>query len=209
MRGGIRVGLKAVFPIALMALAVGRIEQSGGTERPALLAPHLGGYVSYQSHENAIRADSVQIGEANRFATNEPAADIVTGYEIPWNSINGGGVPSASAHYRTNASVGQSVSGEAGGVSYRTGVGYWYGIATGTSCSCPHQGDLDGSGFIDVTDVLRVIGIAFVNGPDVHDPGCPKTRGDVNNNGVVDVNDVLYIIRTAFTNSPPPVNPCP
>jgi hypothetical protein len=73
---------------------------------------------------------------------------------------------------------------------------------------CLHQGDIDGSGFIDVSDVLKVIGIAFVNGADVHDPSCPKSRGDVNSNGVVDVSDVLYIIKTAFVNGPSPVNPC-
>ena len=75
-------------------------------------------------------------------------------------------------------------------------------------CSCPHQGDLDGSGFIDVSDVLKVIGVAFTNGADVKDPNCPTTRGDVNNSGVVDVNDVLYIIKTAFQNGPNPFNPC-
>lgn len=74
--------------------------------------------------------------------------------------------------------------------------------------NCTHQGDIDGSGFIDVTDVLKVIQIAFVNGTDMQDPLCPTTRGDVNNNGAVDVNDVLYIIKTAFTNGPPPINPC-
>jgi len=76
------------------------------------------------------------------------------------------------------------------------------------SCSCPHQGDFDGSGSIAVQDVLKVIQIAFVNGVDTKDPSCPKTRGDADSNDVVDVNDVLYIIRTAFMNGPNPVNPC-
>lgn len=75
-------------------------------------------------------------------------------------------------------------------------------------CTCRYQGDIDQSGFVDVTDVLQEIGIAFVNGTDIKDPSCPKTRGDVNNSSVVDVNDVLFIIKTAFTNGPPPVNPC-
>jgi hypothetical protein len=77
-----------------------------------------------------------------------------------------------------------------------------------TTCLCPKQGDMDGSGVIDVQDVLAVIRVAFVNETDVHDYACPRTRGDVNNDGVVDVNDVLYIIKTAFTNGPPPVDPC-
>ena len=63
-------------------------------------------------------------------------------------------------------------------------------------------------GLINVSDVLKVIQIALVNGPDVQDPMCLRTRGDVNDNGVVDVNDVLYLIKTAFINGPNPVNPC-
>jgi len=85
-------------------------------------------------------------------------------------------------------------------------------VVGGPSCSCPHQGDMqlpNGSGAIDVSDVLAIIKVAFVNGTDVQDPQCPKTRADVNNSGVVDVSDVLYIIKTAFVNGPNPVQPCP
>jgi len=76
-------------------------------------------------------------------------------------------------------------------------------------CDCPRQGDLAQNGVIDVNDVLAVIKVAFINGTDVQDPLCPKTRSNVNNLGPVDVNDVLYIIKTAFSNGPAPVNPCP
>lgn len=81
-------------------------------------------------------------------------------------------------------------------------------VVVPSCCNCPHQGDLVLNGFIDVNDVLQMIKIAFVNGVDIQDPGCPKTRGDVNNDGVVDVWDVLYIIKTAFANGPNPINPC-
>jgi plastocyanin len=81
-------------------------------------------------------------------------------------------------------------------------------ISVVSTCSCPHQGDIVQNGFIDVQDVLQVIKIAFTNGADNQDPGCPRTRADVNNSGVVDVQDVLYEIKTAFTNGPGPVNPC-
>lgn len=81
-------------------------------------------------------------------------------------------------------------------------------IVVAPACNCPHQGDLVQNGFVDVSDVLQVIKIAFVNGADIQDPTCPRTRADVNNSGVVDVSDVLYIIKTAFTNGPNPINPC-
>jgi hypothetical protein len=107
----------------------------------------------------------------------------------------------AASHLRSDIILGPNpVAGVVNGNSAMV-FGYY-------KCLCPHQGDIDGSGFIDVTDVLKVIQIAFLNGIDTEDPFCPNTRGDVNGTGVVDVNDVLYIIKTAFTNGPPPVNPC-
>jgi len=133
-------------------------------------------------------------------------SSLASNYTITWSSINGGGTTNASStNYTMGNSVGQSAAGQASSPNFQMGIGFWYGVG---SCNCPHQGDLAPNGFIDVSDVLRVIGIAFVNGTDIQDPGCPKTRGDVNNSGVVDVNDVLYIIKTAFTNGPNPINPC-
>jgi hypothetical protein len=75
-------------------------------------------------------------------------------------------------------------------------------------CLCPSQGDLTGDGVINVNDVLAVIRTAFSNGPDIHDPYCPRSRADVTGEGIVNVNDVLYLIKTAFSNGPAPVNPC-
>jgi len=75
-------------------------------------------------------------------------------------------------------------------------------------CDCPHQGDINSDGVIDVFDVIDVIGIAFTGGTDPQDPICPNTRGDVDNNGVTDVFDVIYLIATAFSGGPNPLNPC-
>lgn len=75
-------------------------------------------------------------------------------------------------------------------------------------CDCPHQGDINGDGVIDVFDVIAAIGIAFSGDPDAQDPSCPRSRGDLNGDGVVDVFDVIYLIGTAFGGGPEPVNPC-
>jgi hypothetical protein len=81
-------------------------------------------------------------------------------------------------------------------------------IRTVFDCSCPHQGDINGDGVIDVFDVIDIIDIAFSGETDPQDPTCPKTRGDVDNNGVTDVFDVIYLIATAFSGGPNPVDPC-
>jgi hypothetical protein len=150
----------------------------------------------------ASASDPAVVGVPTPAAVSSTATN-----SIGWYSINGGGLTNASStNYAMGNSVGQSGTGQASSPNYRMGIGFWYGARGG--CSCPHQGDLAENGFIDVSDVLRVISIAFVNGADTQDPECPKTRADVNNSAIVDVQDVLYIIKTAFTNGPPPVDPC-
>jgi hypothetical protein len=127
-------------------------------------------------------------------------------YQIPWLSINSGGGPAASANYQTNVTVGQAAVGKSSSANYTLGLGFWYGASGG--CACPHQGDTNGDGVIDVFDVIGLIDIAFSGGTDTQDSGCPTTRGDVDNNGVTDVFDVIYLIATAFSGGPGPVNPC-
>jgi len=71
-------------------------------------------------------------------------------------------------------------------------------------CSCPHQGDIDADGCIDVFDFIAVTGIAFSDGTDPQDAGCPTTRGDVdrvNSPGVTDVFDVITEIDIAFSDA--------
>lgn len=57
-------------------------------------------------------------------------------------------------------------------------------------------GDVNGSGAIDVTDVLAIIKIAFVNGAQSRYLG----SDDLDGNGVTDVSDVLREISIAFVN---------
>jgi hypothetical protein len=74
-------------------------------------------------------------------------------------------------------------------------------------CNCPHQGDVNPDGAVDVFDVIQEIAIAFSGGVDITDPACPASRGDVNNDGVADVFDVIQIIAVAFSGGAV-TNPC-
>jgi hypothetical protein len=205
MRRMIRVTFIAVAVLAAVPLhAAG--PRSAGKDAPgaAVTKPIAPAVTAKTVKSSPYTLSNVSIGATPTVA---PASSA---YSMDWYSINSGGtIHASSASYDMGASVGQPEVGKASSASYDMNAGFWAGASGG--CNCQHQGDMqppDGSGFIDVSDVLKVIGIAFTNGADVTDPGCPKSRGDVNNSGFVDVNDVLYIIKTAFTNGPPPVNPC-
>lgn len=130
-------------------------------------------------------------------------------YQIPWLSISSGGGRTVSPNYQTAITVGQATTGKSSSPNYTVGQGFWYGAqGGGFGCDCPHQGDTNGDGVIDVFDVIGLIEIAFSGAPDPQDPQCPKTRGDVNSDSVTDVFDVIYLITTAFSGGPDPVNPC-
>lgn len=127
-------------------------------------------------------------------------------YSITWSSINGGGLTNmTSASFSMGSSAAQSMAGSAASSSYKSGIGFWYGVG---GCNCPKQGDINGDGILDVFDVIGLIDIAFGGATDPEDANCPKTRGDVDNNGVTDVFDVIYLIATAFSGGPDPVDPC-
>ncbi|MCK4657419.1 MAG: hypothetical protein KAT85_10300, partial [candidate division Zixibacteria bacterium] len=62
------------------------------------------------------------------------------------------------------------------------------------------RGDCDGSGEIDIDDVVYLIAYIFSEGP----PPAPLTVGDVDCSGDVDIDDVVYLIAYIFSEGPPP-----
>ncbi len=65
------------------------------------------------------------------------------------------------------------------------------------------RGDLDGSGSLDITDAIALIGALFFAGNPLL---CPDA-GDVNDSGGVDIADPLVLLWAIFENGPPPAPP--
>lgn len=141
-----------------------------------------------------------------------PAPNQATGaaaYQIPWQSVNGGGAPSTSTNYQVNASVGQSSIGYATSTNYEAGIGYWYGAsAAGGGCSCPHQCDYDDDGFLTALDLSILIDVLFAGTPEITDPGCPTSRGDFDCDGFPTALDLGQLIDHLFAGGDPPCDPC-
>ena len=53
-----------------------------------------------------------------------------SGYKMDWYVpvTSGGGGEASSANYTVNFTVGQSVIGPSSSASFRSGLGYWYGL---------------------------------------------------------------------------------
>jgi hypothetical protein len=62
------------------------------------------------------------------------------------------------------------------------------------------RGDCDGSGEVDIDDVVYLIAYIFSEGP----PPDPLPVGDVDCSGDVDIDDVVYLIAYIFSEGPPP-----
>jgi hypothetical protein len=61
-------------------------------------------------------------------------------------------------------------------------------------------GDCDGSGEIDIDDVVYLITYIFASGP----PPSPLEVGDADSSGEVDIDDVVYLIAYIFSGGPEP-----
>jgi hypothetical protein len=69
-------------------------------------------------------------------------------------------------------------------------------------------GDADGSGFVDIDDVVFLINYVFSSGPQPE----PIESGDANCSGgevPIDIDDVVYLINYIFTGGPWPCAECP
>jgi hypothetical protein len=64
-------------------------------------------------------------------------------------------------------------------------------------------GDADGSGEVDIDDVVYVISYIFAGGPAPD----PLPAGDADCSGETDIDDVVYVITYIFSGGPPPGDP--
>jgi len=64
-------------------------------------------------------------------------------------------------------------------------------------------GDADGSGAVDIDDVVFLITYIFAGGP----PPVPLESGDANCEGGIDIDDVVYLISYIFAGGPAPCDP--
>jgi len=79
-----------------------------------------------------------------------------------------------------------------------------------SQCMCSSQGDVDGSGSIDVADINYTVWYFFMGGlPPVSDLNCPApSRQDLNCDYAIDVADLTCQVAYMFLGGPPPCDLC-
>ncbi len=64
-------------------------------------------------------------------------------------------------------------------------------------------GDADGSGEVDIDDIVYLVSYIFSGGPEPD----PMEAGDADCSGGVDIDDAVYLINYIFSGGPPPCSP--
>jgi hypothetical protein len=103
------------------------------------------------------------------------------------------GTPTASGSFTF------TVRGHENGVNFED-VEYTLNIAAGSYV----PGDADGSGSVDIDDVVYLIAYIFTSGPEPS----PLNAGDVDGSCAIDIDDVVYLIAYIFTGGPAPLLGC-
>jgi hypothetical protein len=164
----------------------------------------------------AFRVNSYTVGTAALPRIARPDSDFV----IVWQELQGGGDPSGyavlgrryapdgsalDAPFRVNTSTAANQYHPAIASRPRGSfVVVWQsyqGVASQNDIFAQRyclNGDVDGSGTVDIADIFYLINYLFASGPP------PLGCSDANGDSTIDVADVFYLINYLFAGGPPP-----
>lgn len=77
-------------------------------------------------------------------------------------------------------------------------------------CDCTTQGDIDGSGSVDIADLVYLVAYSFDAGtvPE-NNPDCPLVNNaDLNCDNEVNITDIVYLVEYSFNNGLQPCDYC-
>ena len=121
-----------------------------------------------------------------------------SGEQIEWQVISSGGEnEGASESYNLSSTVGQSAVGSGSSESFILTHGFWQDFHV------PVMGDTDGSGGVDIDDIVFLIAYVFQGGP----APSPLSIADVDCSGGIDIDDIVYLIAYVFQGGFAPGDP--
>jgi hypothetical protein len=122
---------------------------------------------------------------------------IAEEFHIRRQIISSGGTDAGSTNFKFSGVTGQIAIGDGNSTNYimKQGFGQEY-----TSSLEYIPGDADGSGAIDIDDVVHLINYIFNGGL----APVPLESGDADCSGEIDIDDVVYLINYIFNGGPEP-----
>jgi len=192
MRAAItKASLLSIFVLLTLLIMLLSTETGGATETGRAVVESKPALV-----ESKAKPEGNQTGKLIR---NTPLAPTA-GEPSPYIVLTSGPLSGEVGGEPFKATIGQAITGFGVAGSDTLGLGYWrlrppfYGTS----------GDANGSGSVDIDDVVFLIGYIFGGGQ----PPDPDCIGDANGSDGVDIDDVVYLIAFIFRGGPAPVDIC-
>ncbi|MFQ5453720.1 MAG: hypothetical protein ACE5D6_05990 [Candidatus Zixiibacteriota bacterium] len=147
---------------------------------------------------NTRTKQQLSTGNNKDESTSRNLTSPLTGEEINWQVIAGGGNYGSSTNYFLGSTVGQTAVGYGISSTYNLSSGFWYELGS-PSCCVGITGNIDGSSddLIDIGDIVYFIDYSF-SLPSGPEPPCME-EADVNGDIVIDIEDIVYLIDYSFS----------
>lgn len=132
--------------------------------------------------------------------TTQTSTGTMSGEQLKWQVLSGGGGRSSSASYVMHMTIGQTAVGQTTNATYRINQGFWQNFSA--SCCLGITGNLDGDpgDLTDPSDLQAIVDFIFFN---IDLPGTCFQENDVQKDGTVDPSDLQAIVDYIFFNFPP------
>jgi hypothetical protein len=115
------------------------------------------------------------------------------GYDLSWNTFDGGGGTSTGGSFSLTGTIGQHDAGPSGGMTggtYSLTGGFWPGASAASSAPCP--ADFDASGGVNGLDLAQLLG--QWSGAATYAPCPPPKPQDLNGDCKVNGLDLALLL---------------
>ncbi len=141
----------------------------------------------------SVLSGSVALAADSKPVAAQPVSPM-SGEQIKWQVVSGGGIASSSTNFRMSATLGQAAVGLISSTNYKANQGFWQNFSGSGSCCTGLTGNVDcdpGNG-IDISDLSRLIDYLYISFSPLCCAQSANTDGD--GGGGVDIADLSRLI---------------
>jgi hypothetical protein len=150
---------------------------------------------------HTVADDDIATGSDQPATASQSGPLKLSGEQIKWQVISGGGTDAGSGNYHLKGTAGQTAVGLGISDSYWLYSGFWQDFAGGGVCDCV-PGNADGEGSHNILDATHIISYLYKNGPaPVPYAIC---SGDADCDCKLNILDATHLINYLYKNGPAP-----
>ncbi len=128
---------------------------------------------------------------------------LLSGEQLKWQVVTASGGTATGGGFTLSSSLGQTAVGKGTSASFHLTHGFLQNYGTAVT-PCTRCGDANGSGSVNISDVVFIIAYIFSGGAAPGECNTPQGLGDANGSGSVNISDAVYLIAYIFAGGPTP-----